>query len=459
MAKRMVEFQGGAIPPLRHPKITKYSKEEDMDKTMYKPKLRRSNRLKPVVCDEVPQSYMGLYTFILCLVKSMSAGAMINYQLISYAVLVRYLCNFGLSFVPENVISSYACAEEDVSNDPMIDQLQSSDIPLLIKLAYMMIPRGMRFRMAKFGNIVKVVYEAYFHWDGKWCKDWYASFPQNYNAEYQNMINAVSNSMLPLFEEDSVLLSLTQEDDDECDGPEETVSAPLGIHSQTDIRAQIKYCRHHLSADKTVETIFEVGGNIDEFLQFQWDSAKDKTGMPTLSDLFGLMGSIDGKNPPLTGDWWTTNLSINKPIGDNRYIVSVQQGTVTTPKGSAIPSNLFSIIPILVDKPSNKDQHVSYKTADTKWRSHKWPTISEIDLSKYIQEADQISTFTSPHQLDIDLEVTKGDDDSRICIKISEVAAGWPEDIVPQVDGAYVLLDTASPSQNLRKKNIRGMRV
>ena len=461
MAKRMVEFVGpGSVPPTRHAKITKYAREEEMDQTMYSmkktPRIRRQKNVKPTNIDDVPQSYMGLYNFILCLVKSMAHGTMINYQLISYAVLVRYLCNFGLSFIPENVISSYACAEEDVENDPMLEELKSSNIPLIIKLGYMMIPRGMRFRMSKFGNIAKIVYEAYYNWEGKWCKDWYASFPQNYNAEYQNMISAVSNSMLPLFETDDVILSMTQdyEEDDACDGPDETVAAPMGLHSETDIRAQISYCRHHLSKDKQTETIFEVGGNIEEFLQFQWSSAKDKTGMPKLSDLFTLMGSIDGE-APTTGDWWSSNLVINKPLGDNRYVVTVQQGTVTTPKGNSVPSNLFSIIPILVDKPSTKDQHVSYQTADTKWRSHKWPSISEIDLSKFIQEADQISTYTTPHQLDIDLEVSKGDDDSRISIKISEVAAGWPEDIVPQVDGAFVLLDTASPSQT-RKKNVRG---
>ena len=74
------------------------------------------------------------------------------------------------------------------------------------------------------------------------------------------------------------------------------------------------------------------------------------------------------------------------------------------------------------------------------WR-HKWPQSNEIDLAKYIQEADEIETYITQRELDVSFETKKGDQ-NRISLQFNTVDKGGDNNCVLQIDGAFVLFDT-----------------
>ena len=131
-------------------------------------------------------------------------------------------------------------------------------------------------------------------------------------------------------------------------------------------------------------------------------------------------------------------LNIDEPVGNYRYIVCVQRGVIDND-----PKNVFSIIPISQDKPQDpKAQHFTDQTRSNKWRKAGWPTINAIDYATYIQQADSITTYTTDRQEAIDIEVLKVDDKPRLRVYFPTISGGGSDDVVPDVDGAYVLLDT-----------------
>ena len=64
------------------------------------------------------------------------------------------------------------------------------------------------------------------------------------------------------------------------------------------------------------------------------------------------------------------------------------------------------------------------------------------DAQAYIQQADSITTYTSDRHEEIDIKVVEVDNKPRLQVDFLAVSSGGHDSVVPDVDGAYVLLDT-----------------
>ena len=350
-------------------------------------------------------NYLGSFVAIMSNFKTTFTPA------IHIGVFIAYLMQYGITFVPEFVMCVFDRAIRDISGDPFEKQLGDKRTSFLFKLCYLAIPRRLREMaiQAECKNIQAVVFELYFNNRNIYHNQWFESFPHTYNTEYQNLIFGLQDSLWPIYSKLSF-------------GPEVegTDGAPIDLDSETTIKAGVEYYKSRCVKEgkETTKEVFKLRGSIKEFLDFQLHR--------------------DGHESEVEGAYRQKHLNIDTPIGNYRYVVCVQRGVI-----GEYAMNVFSIIPINEEKPQNpKAQHFQDETKSSKWHEHKWPTINAIDYSTYIQQADSITTYTSDRHEEINLKVVSVDNKPRLQVDFLAVSSGGHEGVVPEVDGAYVLLDT-----------------
>ena len=330
---------------------------------------------------------------------------------IHIAVFIAYLTNYGIFFVPEFIVCIFDKAVGNISGDPFEKKLADKRTSKLMKLSYLAIPRWLREMAVKSGcrHIQDVVFELYFNVRNIYHNNWFNSFTHTYNAEFQNLIFCLQDKLWPIYSKLNF-------------GPEVegTDGAPVDLDSETTIKAGVEYYKSRCVEEgkESQKEVFKLRGSIKEFLDFQLHR--------------------DGHEREVEGAYRQKHLNIDTPIGNYRYVVCVQRGVI-----EEYAMNVFSIIPINEEKPQNpKSQHFQDETKSSKWHEHKWPVINSIDLATYIQQADSITTYTSDRHEEIDLKVVSVDNKPRLQIDFRAVSSGGSDGVVPDVDGAYVLLDT-----------------
>ena len=238
------------------------SKEEDMEVTRSLPPAslarsysKQSSSEEPILIEPLPginTTLQVLFDYLGSFVEIMSNFTTTFTPLIHIVVFVFYLETYGITFMPEFVMSIFDRAVRDISGDPYEKQLGDKRTPLLMKLSYMTIPRRLReiCKESGCGHIQDVVFEMYFNNRNVYHNQWFDSFPYTYNAEYQNLVFGLQDRLWPIYSKQKYY------------GNDEGIDGDLD--SETTIKAGVDYYKSKCMKDgKTSQTeVFKLRGSI-----------------------------------------------------------------------------------------------------------------------------------------------------------------------------------------------------
>ena len=191
------------------------SRQEEMEVTKSLPPAtlarsysKQSSTEEPTPIEPLPginTTLQVLFDYLGSFVEIMSNLTSTFTPVIHIAVFIVYLTEYGISFVPEFVMSVFDKAVRDISGDPLEKQLGDKRTSTLMKLSYMAIPRRLREMAILSGckHIQGVVFELYFNNRNIYHNNWFDSFSHCYNAEFQNLIFGLQDKLWPIYSKTS----------------------------------------------------------------------------------------------------------------------------------------------------------------------------------------------------------------------------------------------------------------